>query len=51
MGSNPTLSATRRLPDWSFLRMWFDNVGTFMEFGYQHILPQGMDHVLFVVAL
>ena len=31
--------------------MWFDNVGTFMEFGYQHILPQGMDHVLFVVAL
>lgn len=31
--------------------MWFDNVGTFMEFGYQHILPQGMDHVLFVIAL
>jgi hypothetical protein len=31
--------------------MWFDNVGTFMEFGFQHILPQGMDHVLFVVAL
>lgn len=31
--------------------MWFDNAGTFMEFGFQHILPQGMDHVLFVVAL
>lgn len=31
--------------------MWFDNVGTFMEFGFQHILPQGMDHVLFVAAL
>lgn len=31
--------------------MWFDNVGTFIEFGFQHILPQGMDHVLFVVAL
>jgi HupE / UreJ protein len=31
--------------------MWFDNVGTFIEFGFQHILPQGLDHVLFVVAL
>ena len=31
--------------------MWFENVGTFIEFGFQHILPQGLDHVLFVVAL
>ena len=31
--------------------MWFDNVGTFIEFGFQHIIPQGLDHVLFVVAL
>lgn len=31
--------------------MWFENVGTFIEFGFQHILPQGMDHVLFVAAL
>jgi hypothetical protein len=31
--------------------MWFENVGTFVEFGFQHILPQGLDHVLFVVAL
>jgi hypothetical protein len=31
--------------------MWFDNVGTFIEFGYRHILPEGMDHVLFVAAL
>ncbi|MEQ1607982.1 MAG: HupE/UreJ family protein [Hyphomonadaceae bacterium] len=31
--------------------MWFENVGTFIEFGFQHILPQGLDHGLFVVAL
>ena len=31
--------------------MWFDNVGTFIEFGFQHIIPQGLDHVLFVIAL
>ncbi len=31
--------------------MWFDNVGTFIEFGFQHIIPQGLDHALFVVAL
>jgi hypothetical protein len=31
--------------------MWFDNVGTFIEFGFQHIIPQGLDHVLFVVAI
>ncbi len=31
--------------------MWFENVGTFVDFGFQHIIPQGLDHVLFVVAL
>jgi len=31
--------------------MWFENVGTFIDFGFQHIIPQGLDHVLFVVAL
>jgi len=31
--------------------MWFENVGTFIDFGFQHIFPQGLDHVLFVVAL
>ena len=31
--------------------MWFENVGTFIEFGFQHIIPAGLDHVLFVVAL
>lgn len=31
--------------------MWFENVGTFIEFGFQHIIPQGLDHVLFVIAL
>ena len=31
--------------------MWFENVGTFVEFGFQHIIPQGLDHVLFVIAL
>jgi hydrogenase/urease accessory protein HupE len=31
--------------------MWFDNVGTFVEFGFRHIIPDGPDHMLFVVAL
>jgi hypothetical protein len=31
--------------------MWFENVGAFVEFGFQHIIPDGLDHVLFVVAL
>lgn len=31
--------------------MWFENVGTFIDFGFQHIIPQGLDHVLFVIAL
>ena len=31
--------------------MWFENVGTFIGFGFQHIIPQGLDHVLFVIAL
>ena len=31
--------------------MWLENVGTFIDFGFQHIIPQGLDHVLFVVAL
>ncbi|MEZ6030491.1 MAG: HupE/UreJ family protein [Hyphomonadaceae bacterium] len=31
--------------------MWFENVGAFIDFGFQHIIPDGLDHVLFVVAL
>jgi hypothetical protein len=31
--------------------MWFDNVATFIEFGFRHIIPEGPDHVLFVIAL
>ena len=31
--------------------MWFENVGTFIEYGFQHIIPNGPDHVLFVIAL
>lgn len=31
--------------------MWFENVGTFIEFGFRHIIPEGLDHVLFVIAL
>lgn len=31
--------------------MWFENVGTFIEFGFRHIIPDGPDHVLFVAAL
>ena len=31
--------------------MWFENVGTFIEFGFRHIVPDGPDHMLFVAAL
>jgi len=31
--------------------MWFENVGAFIDFGFQHIIPDGLDHVLFVIAL
>ncbi len=31
--------------------MWFENVGTFIEFGLRHIIPDGPDHMLFVAAL
>ena len=31
--------------------MWFENVGTFIEFGFRHIIPDGPDHMLFVAAL
>lgn len=31
--------------------MWFENVGTFIEYGFIHIIPDGPDHILFVIAL
>ena len=31
--------------------MWFENVGEFIDFGFVHIIPEGLDHVLFVIAL
>lgn len=31
--------------------MWFDNLLTFIELGFRHILPLGPDHILFVVAI
>jgi hypothetical protein len=31
--------------------MWFENAGTFVEFGFRHIIPDGPDHMLFVCAL
>jgi hydrogenase/urease accessory protein HupE len=31
--------------------MWFENVGAFIDYGFQHIVPEGPDHVLFVIAL
>lgn len=31
--------------------MWIENVGTFVDFGFRHIIPDGLDHVLFVIAL
>ncbi len=31
--------------------MWFENAGTFIEYGFIHIIPEGPDHILFVIAL
>lgn len=31
--------------------MWFDNLLTFIELGFRHILPLGLDHVLFIAAM
>ena len=45
------LLARKRAAQGNTTVMWFENVGTFIDFGFQHIIPQGLDHVLFVVAL
>jgi hypothetical protein len=31
--------------------MWFDNLLTFIELGFRHILPLGLDHILFIIAI
>ena len=31
--------------------MWIDNLLTFVELGFRHILPLGWDHVLFIAAM
>ncbi len=31
--------------------MWLDNLLTFVELGFRHILPLGLDHVLFITAM
>jgi hypothetical protein len=31
--------------------MWFDNLLTFIQLGFRHILPLGFDHILFIVAI
>jgi hypothetical protein len=31
--------------------MWFDNLLTFVQLGFRHILPLGLDHILFIVAI
>jgi hydrogenase/urease accessory protein HupE len=31
--------------------MWLDNLATFIELGFRHILPLGLDHILFIVAI
>jgi hypothetical protein len=31
--------------------MQFDNLLTFIELGFRHILPLGLDHILFIVAI
>jgi hypothetical protein len=46
VGSNPTLSATLEA-----VGMWFDNLLTFIQLGFRHILPLGFDHILFIVAI
>jgi hypothetical protein len=31
--------------------MWLDNLLSFIELGFRHILPLGLDHILFIVAI
>ena len=31
--------------------MWLDNLATFIELGFRHIMPLGLDHILFIVAI
>jgi hydrogenase/urease accessory protein HupE len=31
--------------------MWFENLVTFIELGFRHILPLGLDHILFIIAI
>jgi hydrogenase/urease accessory protein HupE len=31
--------------------MWFDTLLTFIELGFRHILPLGLDHILFIIAI
>jgi hypothetical protein len=31
--------------------VWFENLQTFVELGFRHILPLGVDHIAFIVAI
>ncbi|MEZ5939188.1 MAG: HupE/UreJ family protein [Hyphomonadaceae bacterium] len=31
--------------------MWLDNLLEFIRLGFQHIIPWGLDHILFIIAL
>ena len=32
-------------------RPWWETAGLYLKLGYEHILPKGLDHILFVLAL
>lgn len=32
-------------------RAWYADFGTYLRLGFKHIVPQGLDHILFVLAL
>jgi hypothetical protein len=34
-----------------FERQWWQTAGLYLKLGYEHILPKGLDHILFVLAL
>ena len=43
--------ATNELPRVEIDRPWHELAGLYLKLGYVHILPRGLDHILFVLAL
>lgn len=48
--ANPAFGA-EPLPVVELDRPWFEVAGLYLKLGYLHILPRGLDHILFVLAL